>query len=102
MRRFCNTVLLAASLMVPVAINPAHLFGQDHDRDKAERARSYHDRDRNDDHEWNNHEDRAYRMWAKENHRKYRDFDRLKDDDRQNYWNWRHSHSDADLHIDIR
>ncbi len=39
---------------------------------------------------------------AKENHRKYRDFSRLRDNDRQAYWGWRHEHSDALLKIDIR
>jgi hypothetical protein len=30
------------------------------------------------------------------------DFGRLNARDQQNYWNWRHSHSDAQLKIDIR
>lgn len=65
-------------------------------------ARSYHDKKHNDDHEWNAHEDQAYRVYAKENHRKYRDFSRLNDNDQQAYWGWRHEHSDALLKIDIR
>ena len=69
---------------------------------KAEEHKSYHDRKNNDDHEWNEHEDRAYRIWAKENHRKYKDFAKLKEEDRQSYWGWRHEHSDAVLKIDIR
>src|ERR1700681_2509413 len=40
----------------------------------------------NDDHQWNSHEDQAYRAYAKENHRKYSNFAKLKDNDQQAYW----------------
>jgi hypothetical protein len=72
------------------------LRAQDH------QAARYHDKDHNDDHEWNKNEDRAYRIWVKDNHRKYQDFNRLKEEDQGNYWRWRHDHSDADLHITVR
>jgi len=88
--RFFSTALLGAALLVPVAATAE------------DAARSYHDKKHNDDHEWNNHEDQAYRIYAKENHRKYRDFSRLRENDQQAYWNWRHEHSDAVLKIDIR
>ena len=96
MSRFWNTALLGAALMTPIAIVPTALRAQDH-----REARKYQDKQHNDEHEWNDHEDRAYRMWAKENHRKYRDFSKLKDDDRQSYWGWRHEHSDEKLKIEI-
>jgi hypothetical protein len=96
MPRFLHTALLSAALLAPVAITPTALRAEDH------RDRTYHDRDHNDDHHWDRHEDRAYRMWVKENHRRYRDFDRLREEDRQAYWGWRHEHSDAVLRIDIR
>ncbi len=83
---------MGASLLVPVTVTPVPLHAAD---------QKYHDEARNDDHEWNRNEDKAYRMWAKENHRKYVRFDRLKKDDQQNYWNWRHDHSDAVLKINI-
>jgi hypothetical protein len=95
--RFCSAALLGAALMAPFAIAPLALGDDDH-----KHGRNYHDKKNNDDHEWNNHEDRAYRMYAKENHHKYRDFSRLKEDDQQAYWGWRHEHSDAILKIDIR
>jgi type III secretory pathway component EscR len=94
---FLNAALLAAALIVPVAVAPTALRAQDH---KA--ARNYHDKQNNDDHEWSNHEDRAYRMYAKQNHRRYRDFSRLNQNDQQAYWGWRHDHSDALLKINIR
>jgi hypothetical protein len=92
MHRFLHTALLGAALLVPVAITPAALRADD---------RTYHDADHNDDHAWNNHEDRAYRMYVKQNHRRYRDFAKLPPADQQGYWNWRHEHSDAVLKIDV-
>jgi hypothetical protein len=69
---------------------------------RAEDHRTYHDAAHNDDHDWNAHEDRAYRIWVKEQHRKYQDFAKLKEEDRQAYWAWRHEHSDTVLKLDIR
>jgi hypothetical protein len=96
MSRFLNAALLCAALTVPIAIAPTALFADDHSA-----ARKYHDKQHNDDHEWNKNEDQAYRLYAKENHRKYRDFSRLGDNDQQAYWGWRHEHSDALLKINI-
>ena len=92
--RFCNAALLGAALIIPVALTPTAVFAQ--------APRSYHDKDHNDDHQWNSHEDRAYKMYAKENHRKATSFVRLKENDQQAYWGWRHDHSDAILKINIR
>jgi hypothetical protein len=93
MRRSLNSILLGAVLLAPIA--PTALRAED-------QPKKYHDNARNEDHEWNSHEDKAYRMWAKETHRKYRDFSKLKEEDRQAYWAWRRDHSDALLKIDIR
>ena len=89
--------MLGAALIVLVAVAPTALPTQDR---KA--ARNYHDKQNNDDHESSNHEDRTYRMYAKQDHRRYRDFSSLNQDDQQAYWGWRHDHSDAPLKIDIR
>ena len=97
MLRILNAALLGAALTIPVAMAPTALRAQDN-----KGARSYHDKQHNDDHEWNDHEDRAYRMYAKQNHRKYRTFSTLNENDQQAYWGWRHDHSDALLKIDIR
>ncbi len=93
MKSILTTALMGAAIVIPVTLAPTQL--------KAE-GQTYHDKVRNDDHQWNSHEDKAYRMWAKENHRKYVPFTKLKDDDRDNYWGWRHEHSDAVLKINIR
>jgi hypothetical protein len=97
MSRFWNTALLSAALMVPIAMAPTVLRADDQ-----KSARTYHDKKNNDDHQWNSREDQAYRAWGKENHRKYKDFSKLNENDRQTYWGWRHEHSDALLKIDIR
>ena len=97
MHRFWNVALLCATLVFPVVIATTTLRAEDH-----KTARVYHDKQHNDDHEWNSHEDQAYRMYAKENHRKYSAFPKLKDNDQQAYWGWRHDHSDALLKINIR
>jgi hypothetical protein len=86
MSRFLNVALFGAALIIPVAMSPTTLRADD---------RVYHDREHNDDHRWDNREDRAYRSWAKENHRKYQDFSRLREDDQQAYWTWRHQHPEG-------
>jgi Ni/Co efflux regulator RcnB len=100
MSRFWNTALLSAALMAPISIAPIALRAQDRQDRPAERT--YHDKQHNDDHGWNGQEDKAYRIYAKQNHRKYNDFDKLKEGDQQNYWNWRHEHSDTLLKIQIK
>jgi hypothetical protein len=93
MKRFLNAALLSTALIAPLAMTPTVL--------RADNVRKYHDKAHNDDHEWNGQEDKAYRIWVKENHRKYNDFARLSEADQQAYWGWRHEHSDALLKIDI-
>ena len=90
---FLNTILLGAALLGPVVVAPVALKADD---------RVYKDEKFHDEHHWDAHEDRAYRIWVKENHRKYNDFARLKAEDQANYWAWRHEHSDAILKINIR
>lgn len=104
MHRFLNAALLGAALIVPIAMAPATLRADDQKADQRahqKATRAYHDKNHNDDHEWNSHEDRAYRVYVKENHRKYRDFAKVPENDQQAYWDWRHEHSDALLKIDI-
>jgi hypothetical protein len=93
---FWKAALLSASLIAPMAIVPVALHAEDW------KSRTYHDKQNNDDHQWNAHEDQAFHMYAKDNHRKYGDFSKQSDNDQQAYWSWRHEHSDALLKIDIR
>lgn len=80
--------LLAATLAVPVSMSITTL--------RAEDEHHYRDADHNDDHVWNKQEDRAYRQWLKENHRKYEGFEKLREEDQKSYWTWRHEHPDKD------
>ena len=88
--RFLASAFLGAALSGPLAIMPVTLHAQD---------RVYHDKERNEDHHWDKKEDKAYRMYLKEKHRKYGDFARQKEEDQQDYWKWRHEHSDVVLKI---
>jgi hypothetical protein len=88
MQRFLHATLLGAALLVSSAIAPTVL-----------RAQTYHDVQRKEDHHWDAHEGKAYRVWVKENHRKYADFAKLKAEDQQAYWDWRHEHTDVVLKI---
>jgi hypothetical protein len=87
-----STALVGTLMLTPSILRADH---DDHDR-------VYQDRDHHDEHHWDKHEDRAYRIWVKDQHRHYENFDRLRAEDQAAYWNWRHEHSDTVLHIDIR
>ena len=102
MSGFRDAALIGAALLIPFTMAPMALRAQDHQDHQDHKAVTYHDKQHNDDHEWNTHEDQAYRMYAKQNHRKYQTFSRLKENDQQAYWGWRHEHSDAQLKIEIR
>jgi hypothetical protein len=92
MPRFLNAALLGAALLASIALRAAD----------QRVAVTYHDKQHNDDHQWNRNEDQAYKAYVKENHRKNTTFVKLKDNDQQAYWGWRHDHSDAVLKINIR
>ena len=97
MNRFWNTAVLSVALLAPIGLAPTMLRAEPQTAN-----RSYHDKERNDDHQWNGQEDKAYRLYNKESHRKANNFHNQKDEDQQNYWKWRHEHSDEVLKIKIR
>jgi hypothetical protein len=47
-------------------------------------------------HGWNDGESRAYRHWLMEERRerRYRAYNRLRAEQQQEYWRWRHEHRD--------
>jgi hypothetical protein len=92
---FRNAALLGAALIIPMAMAPTALRADEH------KGVTYHDKDHNDDHQWNTKEDRAYRVYVKQNHRTYKTFSTLPENDQQAYFGWRHDHSDAQLKINI-
>jgi hypothetical protein len=84
--RILGGLLLGVALIVPVAATAAG------DSDKR-----YYDRDGHDYHQWNDHEDRAYRVYLGEQHREYREFGRVKPERQREYFKWRHEHPDSTL-----
>jgi hypothetical protein len=82
-KRFCATILLAGSILAPLAINGC-----------AARVRVYDDY-YSDYHYWGPAEDHAYRVWLAEQHYEYREFARLSHEQQREYWAWRHNHPNA-------
>ena len=54
----------------------------------------YYDRNHHDYHQWNEGEDRSYRVYLGERHRDYREFHLTTSKQQSDYWNWRHHHPD--------
>jgi hypothetical protein len=53
----------------------------------------------NDYHRWNDREADYYRQWCSEMHRDPgRDFRKLSNDEQEEYWRWRHQHSNDRHH----
>ena len=92
MFRFINVLLLGASLTISVAA-----IAQDRDDRKEnheqQQSKRYYDKSSKDYHAWNQDEDRRYHDYLKEKHLKDRDFDKLKDRDRDAYFKWSHEHN---------
>jgi outer membrane biogenesis lipoprotein LolB len=93
-------LLLSAVLLLPGCLfaQPQH---RDDRRDHADEHR-YYDKKHKDYHEWNDHEAQAYRIYGQQHGRHYTDWDKANERQRNDYWNWRHSHSDSVLKINIR
>ena len=94
MYRFLTTFLLSGALLLPVAV-VADEHHDDHDK-------RYYDRNAKDYHQWNEREDRVYRMYLEQNRRKYHGWAKANRTEQDQYWKWRHSHSDVELKLDIR
>lgn len=95
MYRYFKVIVLSAALVVPVVVS-----AQDRDhpdtRQNQQQSRRYEDKAHKDFHEWNAGEDQAYRRYLQEHHKKYHDFAKAKKKEQDDYWSWRHSHSDDD------
>ena len=90
MHRF---LILSAFVLGAAFTSPIGLMAQDHDQ----QGKTYHDKKHNDDHTWNDNEDRAYRSYLTQKHQTYRTFDTQKPAQQQAYLGWRHSHPDSVL-----
>jgi len=89
--RYFKMIVLGAALVFPGMVSAQ-------DRDHDNQSRHYEDKAHHDSHEWNTGEDKAYRRYLEEHHRKYHDFAKAKKSEQEDYWKWRHSHPDNDHH----
>jgi hypothetical protein len=91
--RYLSPALLAAVLILPVIITGCSA--------RVSTGYRVHDGYYNDDHLWNDDEIVYYNRWEGETHRDHRDFRRRSDDERGEYFKWRHDHDhngDRDRH----
>jgi hypothetical protein len=99
-----NTLFLTIALAAPSAMNAASK-PQDNGRQEGHRDDDHnrvYDRDHRDYHNWNDNEDRSYRVYLGERHREYHPFVELRVKEQRVYWNWRHRHPDHDHDRDGR
>ena len=96
MYRDLKVFVLSAALALPVLASAQDRDHRDNNGQNNEQSRRYEDRSHKDSHEWNTDEDQAYRRYLQEHHKKYHDFAKAKKSEQNDYWNWRHAHSDND------
>jgi len=90
-------MILSAFIVGAILFTPAAMSAKDnHDK-------RYYDNTGRDYHTWNSQEDRAYRIYLGEQHQKYRQFQKEKPAQQQEYFKWRHEHPDNVLFtLDIK
>ncbi len=88
--RFIGTLFLAAAIVAPAAV-----VAEAKAQEAGVQVRIY-DRDHRDYHNWDDHEDRAYRRYLTEHRREYVEYNGQNSRDQRNYWKWRHNHPDRD------
>jgi len=88
--RFIGTLFLAAAIVAPAAV-----VAEAKAQEAGVQVRIY-DRDHRDYHNWDDHEDRAYRRYLAERRREYVEYNGQNSRDQRNYWKWRHNHPDRD------
>lgn len=89
MRKTLSAFALVAAIGATTLL-PASASAQSPARARQERR--VFDRSHRDYHVWNNDEDRVYREFLTQRHRKYRAFARLTRKQQEEYWRWRHDH----------
>ena len=93
-RYLFSSFILVAALAAPSGMKAA---GQPQDNGHQEENRNrIYDRQHNDYHNWDDNEDRSYRVYLTERHREYHPFVEIRVKEQRAYWNWRHRHPDHD------
>jgi hypothetical protein len=87
--RLVSALVLAAALSAGGAVLAAT------PQEASVHVRVY-DSGHHDYHNWDDHEDRAYRGYLTERHEDYRPYEKQNHKRQHDYWNWRHSHPDHD------
>jgi hypothetical protein len=90
LNRYFSSLLLAAAIVAPTAI-----MAGPRPQEARVQVRVY-DRNHRDYHNWDDHEDHAYRSYLQERHKDYREYDKQNNREQKRYWNYRHSHPDRD------
>jgi type III secretory pathway component EscR len=94
MKRF---LILSALVLSTTLIGPVIA------QSRAPQEKRYYDKSGKDYHTWNSNEDRAYRSYVQEQHQQYREFNKVNRSQQQQYFKWRHEHSDNTLFkVEIR
>ena len=52
------------------------------------------DKEHNDSHKWDDHENQTWHRYLNENHRDTHEYTKADPKEQSDYWNWRHSHPD--------
>ncbi len=88
MLRYLSSTMLAAALFLFLIVVSLGC---------AARVRVF-DEEHRDYHHWDRGEVVYYQRWDVDTHRDHRDFGRRSDEEKKEYWNWRHEHSGHDHH----
>jgi hypothetical protein len=94
-RKFWNSLILTAALAAPATINAAPDPRPNPPQELQVRV---YDHNHHDYHNWDNNEDRSYRLYPNERHREYRPYVEIKVKDQNSYWTWRHQYPDHSEH----
>jgi hypothetical protein len=86
--RFIGALFLTAALATSGSILAAAT-----PQEASVQVRVY-DTNHKDYHNWDDHEDHAYRGYLTERHEAYRPYAKQNHRHQNDYWNWRHSHPD--------
>ena len=89
---YLGSFVLCAVLMAPAGIQAE----ERHDCPARDGRQGYYDNNHKDCHYWDDHEDHAYQTWAQTKHKTKREYSKLKNKERSEYWEWRHEHPDND------
>jgi hypothetical protein len=89
-----SSLFLAVVLATPSAINATALPGANAAQEEYRDEHRVYDPGHKDYHNWDDREDRSYRLYLSEHHRQYRPYVQIKVSDQRNYWTWRHNHPD--------